>query len=182
MKRRGVLMLLVGWASVAAAHPFAISLAEFEFNREEKVVEVSLRVYPEQLEQALTLAAGKKISLERTEDIDSRIARYISERLSLGAPSTDVKVAAPTPIKWIGKEASAKEVWIYFEIPLDGPLAGQQIRNSLLFEVNKEQVNIVNLKDGERIATCVTIRSRPTAPIQWRKRRAGSGLGGGLEF
>ena len=98
-----------------AAHPFHVSLAEVEFNAESGKLEVALRVYPLDLEKALTLHAARRISIDDEPEVDALIAAYLKDRFRV--TGADGK---PASIEWVGRELSVKDAWLYFEMPLSG--------------------------------------------------------------
>ena len=52
--------------SMCVAHPFAVTDANVEYNAKEHLLEVALRLYPEQLDQALSQEFGHPVCLEKT--------------------------------------------------------------------------------------------------------------------
>jgi hypothetical protein len=166
-----LLLILVPLGSVARAHPFHVSAAEVEHNRETKSLEISLRVHPDDLEKALGQRARRRIDLERSDGIDELIAEYLRERFMIrrakGVESKHV---------WIGKEIDVKHAWLYFEIPVPNGVDGLRISNRVFFELHREQSNLVTFKAGERRASLRLTPERPEALIGWKL------ASGGLSF
>ena len=177
--------LVLAICGTASAHPFAVTLTEVEVNAKERRLEVAMRVYPEQLERGLSRAAGKNVSIESDDDIDKRIAEYLARHFAVLPPASEErqeekpsKEPDVPKMKWVGKEVTPKGVWLYFEIPHEGPLAGSRIRDTMLLEINPEQVNTVILVEGDRTATCVLDRTTREATIVPRpkEKRGRSGV------
>ena len=174
----------------AYAHPFAVTVADVEYNAEERHFEVAIRLYPEQLEQALSKVAGQPVSLERTADIDKQIAHYLSEHFAIRSSKSVAKDVSPkasgtaTTIRWVGKEVSVKDVWLYFTIQAEGSLEGLVLKNSIFTEINPEQLNTVHFTDYKRAASCTLSKSNTEALVQWRQRSKAnpSGRENGLKF
>ena len=131
-----------------AAHKFHASLTQIEVNASAKTVEVAIRVFVDDLEEALTRRSGHRVRLETASDFDALSMAYVSSSLKLLAPDGE-----PVVFRWIGKEASVDVVWLYVEAPLASRLDGGRLENSLFFDLFDDQVNTVNLKDGKRRAT-----------------------------
>ncbi|RUL85296.1 DUF6702 family protein [Tautonia sociabilis] len=165
MTRRTILGALTIAAAVGPAvalggeaHPFHITIAEADYNADSGTLEVALRVYnPGDLEAALGRRAGERVDLERTENVDALILAYLKEALVATPPGGD-----PAPICWVGKEVTLKTAWLYFEIPLpDGP-EGVCFTNTLLFEVEPDQVNTIVFGRGKDRASLRFSRDHPS--------------------
>jgi hypothetical protein len=47
---------------------------------------------------------------------------------------------------YIGKEQEGDATWIYIEIPINEPIVGYSVQNSLLTDTFEDQTNLVNAK------------------------------------
>jgi hypothetical protein len=153
------LMTAMAPASTASeAHPFHVTIAEAEFNAEAGTLEMAIRIYnPGDLEQALSLREGERVDLERTEQVDELILEYLRDHLVITPAEGE-----PAPLRWVGKEVSVKTTWLYAEAELpDGP-EGASVTNTLLFEIEKDQVNtMVFGRASDRVSLRFT-RDDPT--------------------
>ena len=131
-----------------AAHKFHASLTQIEVNARARTVEVAIRVFVDDLEEALTRRAGHRVRLETAADFDSLALAYVASSLKLVAPD-----GIPLTFRWIGKEASVDVVWVYVEAPMSRDLDGSVLENTLFFDLFDDQVNTVSLKDGKRRVT-----------------------------
>ena len=158
----GIILFSIITPRVVVAHPYHFSVAELELNRETASLEVALRVFPEDLEKALRYHAErqskKPVRLDAKEGVDERIVEYLKSAFVVvgrGAkkPASD--------IRWVGKELSAKEAWLYFEIPWQGDLYGARFENRVCFEHAERQINSVAIKDGTFRTTLWFTRKEP---------------------
>lgn len=133
-----------------AAHKFYTSLTEVELNRETRSLEITMRVFADDLENALSKRAGTRVYLDKTPGVDRQILAYVNDSFELKNKNGQAK-----RLIWVGKEVKVDAVWLYIEAPMPEGLDGAQLRNRLLFEMFAEQVNIVDLKDRERRANLV---------------------------
>ena len=148
-------------ASAGAAHPFHITIAEADYNKESGTLEVALRIYnPGDLEEALGLRAGERVNLETTEGVDDLIAEYLDETLIVEDASGE-KAA----IEWVGKEVTVKTAWLYFEVPLPEGPEGSTFTNTLLFEVEPDQSNTMVFGRGDDRASLRFTRERRTLTL-----------------
>lgn len=132
-------------ARPTVAHKFYTSLARVEYNAETKTVEVALRVFADDLELALTRRSGRRVYLDQTKDAPDLVIAYLRETFELRG-----RDGRKAELRWVGMETEADVAWLYFESPLpDGP-AGATLRDRVLLELFRAQVNLVNLKYGGR--------------------------------
>lgn len=123
------------------AHPYHTSFAEMEWNSQGTALEVSLRVLPEDFEQALTWREGRTIALEQQELATPVIQSYLSEHFRVFSDLPD-SPPTPHPLLLEGYEVAYDETWLYFTItvPRDTSLT---LRNTLMMDVNETQTNRV---------------------------------------
>ena len=125
----------------AAAHKYYTSLAQVEYNAGDKSVEVSLRVFADDLELALTRRAGREVSLDETKDVDRLVLAYLRDTFEIRNRDGESKA-----LKWVGMELRAGVAWLYFEAEMPEGLAGGRLRDHVLFELFAEQVNTVSVR------------------------------------
>jgi len=132
-------------SSAAAAHKFHTSFAEAAYNARTRSLEVTLRTFPDDLENILGKRSGKRMSLDRKREVEPHIAAYLQETFQLKtAKGRTVKLS------WVGMDAGVDSVWLYFEFKLPGNFAGVQLRNQFLFDLFDDQVNLINVKQETR--------------------------------
>jgi hypothetical protein len=137
----------------AAAHKYYRSLAQVEYNAESKSVEVSLRVFADDLELALTRRAGRKVSLDRTKDADRLVLAYLRDTFEIKNRDGETKA-----LKWVGMELRADVAWLYVEAEMPEGLAGGRVRDHILFELFEKQVNTVSVRYPDARADLVFAR------------------------
>ncbi|MCZ6835423.1 MAG: hypothetical protein O7G85_06575 [Planctomycetota bacterium] len=181
------LLLTSGLLLMGAIHPFHISITEAEVVLNDdgvKVLQVALRVSPDDLEKALERRSRRRLTLETTKDIDHLIVEYLDDVFQIRHPAPDEdskptplepcpepvaghddpQSESPTPpsshpdakkkdktsiIRWVGKEIDVRYAWLYFEICLpEKGLKGLEFSNRIFFDIEPDQDNTVNLKDG----------------------------------
>ena len=125
----------------AAAHKFYTSLAQVEYNAETKSVEVALRVFADDLELALRRRAGRGVSLERTKDVDRLVLAYLRDTFEIRNRDGETKA-----LRWVGMELHAGVAWLYFEAEMPEGLAGARLRDHVLFELFRGQVNTASVR------------------------------------
>ena len=96
----GMLSLFAG-PTLALRHPFHVTIAEAQVNineRGNKVLEVALRVEPDELEAAIERRIDRKFNLETAENADKLIVAYLDDVFRVRHPAADKK-SKPKPLK-----------------------------------------------------------------------------------
>ena len=133
-----ILILSCGWLP----HKFYVSLTELRYNAQSERFEVSMRIFPDDLDRALLERSGIHTQLATElehEKADSLLKTYLLEIFSLHADGID------TALSYLGKEPESDAIWCYLE---SGPVSAPQeisVRNELLTEIFPDQVNIVQV-------------------------------------
>lgn len=125
-----------------AAHKFHVSFMQIEYNATEKTAEITLRVFADDLENALSQRTGKSVKLDH-QDAPSLIAAYLRETLEMKGRNGRVK-----KLVWIGMEPKADVALLYIEVKIPEGLSGVQLRHRVFFELFEDQVNQVLLKSA----------------------------------
>ena len=168
------MLAVAGWTSLAACmvsmasspHPFHVSFAEVDCDRERGEIQVSLALFAVDFEETLSRRHGKRVNLDRTEGVPAMIEDYLADRFVVTLPGG----SKPRP-RLSGREDEGKTVWLYFTVSLSpgrttskpssrpisrpgrakaklSPLCGVQLKNRVLMELNTGQRNTVELRDG----------------------------------
>jgi hypothetical protein len=168
--RSGIAMAvltLVGLISTncLAAHPYHVSHAEVNWNQKTGNFEVALCLWPADLEKAIGIDQGKPVDLDKVENLDPLLQRYIAKKFLIrrapakGAATADLN--AESQIRWVGHEKTIKEAWLYFEIKGDKNPAPWTIENRVFFELNDDQMNQVQLTIGSESNSLICARPNP---------------------
>ncbi|WP_192820084.1 DUF6702 family protein [Rufibacter sp. LB8] len=145
-KAKGILGLILGLllALPAWAHEFHTSITDARYNPKTQTFELAVRVFADDLEEALSRRAKTVVRLDRSARVNQLIAEYVQAHLSISAAKGKKPVH-----KFIGVQEEADALWIYVEIPAGQVPAGQvYVQNALLMEVFTDQTNIVNVEVG----------------------------------
>lgn len=124
----------------AFAHPFHAALAEVELNRETNSLEVALRIDAVDLEQALRTETKKPVDLDKTEDAEPLIKRYVAKEFRIRAAGKKWQSH-----EWIGWELEGRNAWVYFEVPVSKGVTKVEVQFSVLLNHVPRQVNMLTL-------------------------------------
>jgi len=136
----------------ASAHKFHTSFAEASYNAETMSLEISLRTFPDDVAEAVRRRAPRGHASSAGKDhkrvFEEGVAAYVGETFRLKTAGGEaVKLA------WVGMDAGADSVWLYFEAALPAGVEGAQLRNTFLADLYDDQVNLVTIRAGARKGT-----------------------------
>lgn len=122
-------------------HPFHISIMEADWNPKTKHLELSIRVFTQDLEEALCKVNRRPVELSTKHQLEPELQTYLERNLKLFADGK------PLILQYHGKELANDVTWLYVETTeaVGGKL---EVRNTLLFDLFDDQNNLMNLKAG----------------------------------
>lgn len=127
-------------------HPFHVSVCDVDFKEESKSIQVSQRIFLDDLEKALNEKYDINIAIDdmSTEAYrDSIIHVYLFETLNL---IIDGKVRNRN---YIGNEIEEDAMWCYIEYEGIKTFKTLEMTNRVLLETFDDQANIVHFSYGE---------------------------------
>lgn len=137
-----MLWALLILSSAWMPHKFYVSLSELRYNTHSERFELSMRIFPDDLDRALLEKSGIQTQLATEFEhvkADSLLMTYLLESFSLLADGREIGFS------YLGKEPESDAIWCYLESePVADPRA-LIIGNELLTEHFPDQVNIVQV-------------------------------------
>lgn len=130
-------------SAMAVLHPFFVSVIEMNHNAKEKSVEVSIRIFTDDLEATLKKVNNSKVDLlnpNNKVNNDKLIVEYIRQKMAI---KIDTKLVV---LEYVGYEIKKESVWIYFEIDNIASIKKVDVNCNLLYDFEKKQINIFNVK------------------------------------
>ena len=145
-------------------HKFYVSIYQIEHNVAKKRVEITSRIFVDDLNKVLTTYANAKTQIgDATETADdvTVFKKYLSERFKI---TINGKSAT---IQYKSKEIVGDQLVCYFTI-FDVPkIKTLQIENTALFEINLQQQNIINTKINAKKQSLILISNKPKGMLKF---------------
>lgn len=134
--------------SFTIKHPFYLGVTDLKYNTKQKSLEGTVKLFTNDLEEALSNIYHVKVDLINGKDKESMtkiLSDYLRNHLKL---KVNAKAA---PINLIGFEHEAEAIWMYVEVSC-APPKKLEIENTLLYDYIKSQINIVHcqVKDNAK--------------------------------
>lgn len=129
-------------------HPIYVAVSEIEYNESQQQLEVSCRVYSNDLETTLKKNNGGKIDLLHPVDrsaTESLITAYLTKRFKI------VVNEKPVQLRFVGYEPDEEAVRIYFIADNVATVKKIGVYQTILYDFNSQQMGIVHVAvRGER--------------------------------
>ena len=148
----GILFLTASFVK----HAFHTSVTEMNYNAKEKTMEVSIRIFTDDLESVLSSESGKKITIKDNDKNEVLIEKYLRKHFMVTSSKRQI-----INYSFLGKEQQKDATWLYLEMPLNVSFNGSTIKNDLLVDAFSDQVNIINISiNGEKKTLLFNQKSR----------------------
>jgi hypothetical protein len=129
----------------APAHPLYITVTEISHNPKDKILEISCKIFTNDLETVLEKGAKTKVDLSNAANkaaTDKLIDEYVEKHLRL---KVDGRAAG---LHFVGSEKEADGTWSYFQVN-DVPMVKRiDVVNDLLYDAFNQQINIMHVTVG----------------------------------
>jgi len=130
------------------SHKIHVSVTHLEFNQPKQTVEIVIRVFTDDLENALSQRAKREVRVDpKNRQVRELVMAYLRSNFELRN-----KAGRPITLVWSGIEAQMDMFFLYVEGRTPGGMEGARMRNKIFCELFDDQVNIVNAKhQGKQI-------------------------------
>ncbi len=130
-------------AFAAYLHPYYVSIFEVTHNTDTKTIQVAVKVFTTDIEQALQARTQKDYYLGKSNELletDSLITEYFKDHFNIRTDGN------PLSLNFIGKETELEAIWCYFESqPIEKPHK-LKISSTVFLELFELQNNIVHIQ------------------------------------
>jgi hypothetical protein len=129
----------------ASAHRYHTSLTRIDYDADEKLAQITMRVFTTDIEDALTKKNGGKqqIHLDKTPKVDEMILSYLADRFVLKNKGGETK-----KLRWVGLQTENDVTLLFVETPMPEGFEGATLENSILSDQFDDQVNLVTTRFG----------------------------------
>jgi hypothetical protein len=145
-------------------HPFYVSVTEINHNATDKTLEISCKMFTEDLEQIIEKNNKTTLDITTEKDkpsFDKYIPEYVSKNLVLFVDGKPVKLS------YVGFEREKESTYCYFQVDNVSSVKKVDINNSLLYDFNENEINIMHVTiNGSRKSTKVNYPEK-AASLSW---------------
>ncbi|MFC5284885.1 DUF6702 family protein [Pedobacter alpinus] len=135
-------MLNIIFLFLSFFHPYYVSVTEVNHNVKNKTLEISVKIFFDDLEQAIEKENSASFYITKPSDKVKNnflIENYIKKHLQITVNKKQL------PLKYIGYEIQQDAAWCYLEIAKVTKVNQITINNNVLYNLHKEQINMLNV-------------------------------------
>lgn len=132
----------------SSAHPFHVSVCDIFFNEKAKSVEITHKIFLDDLEEALKEDAGYSVDiLKRLENnqLKELLINYLKSNFSCAVDGEKLTLT------YIGSEVQEDALWVYQEAVNVERFSEVEVKNTVLLGLFDDQTNLVHVKKGKKI-------------------------------
>lgn len=141
-----IAMILVMSSFLSVAHKYYVGLTEVNIDSKKHTLDVSTKLFMDDLEAALLKSTNKKVDLSTSVDnkeVQTLLMNYLDANFKINVGGKLLK------LKFVGYEVENDAVWCYSEVTNFKGKGTVSIFNTLLYESFPEQANLMNVNwDG----------------------------------
>jgi hypothetical protein len=135
--------LMLGWNT--ASHPYFVNVVEIEHNAARKEIGMAVKIFTDDFEN--TLKSNYKVALDlsdvsKKENSRKYVADYLLKHIKLKVNDQWVT------LKFLDYEKENEAIWSYLSVEDITTIKKLEAEVSLLYDYQKEQVNLVQVKLG----------------------------------
>jgi hypothetical protein len=145
-------------------HDFHLSLTEIDHNVERKTLEVSIKLFTDDLSLALQAQGAPKMEIGTDREppqANELIENYLRRNVKF------VVNTKPVVYKYLGKQAEMDATWCFLEIPNVSKVQTIEIINTLLIDQFDDETNMVNLNIAGRKKSGMSRKGNTTLKFEF---------------
>jgi len=159
-----VLFIAVFALCSAGVHKYYVAVFQLEYVPQKKVVQITSRIFIDDLEAALNKKYSKKLGIGSAKELAETtdlLKQYLNENIHI-----KINGKAKT-IKFLGKETEDDVLICYYTVPADPKVKSVEMTNTVLFETFDDQQNIIHTKvNGDKKSLLLT-NSNPSGIVEF---------------
>jgi len=139
-----------------SVHKYYLSLTEVNYNKTEKSLHITMRLFIDDLEKSLESNFNKKFKLDTPQEnikTNNYISYYLNKNFKINVNGKQLN------INFLGKEYENNVVYFYIEIDSVPKIKSITVQNTILMDEFDTQQNIIKLNMNNQKRTMILNRS-----------------------
>lgn len=160
-----LLVILFSFLSAFTLHKFYVGVFQIDYFKEKKAVQITARLFIDDLEKALYKKHNKHIYITTKYEIaeaNTLIANYLSEKLKIKINNKSQS------LQFLTKEQEDNIVICYLKIPFKDNIKDLEITNTVLSDIFKEQQNLVHLNLNSNKKTLLFTNTETNQKLKYK--------------
>ncbi|MEN3322982.1 DUF6702 family protein [Mariniflexile soesokkakense] len=162
--KRLLILLIIPLFAFTAIHKYYISVTQIDYLQNKQSVQITTRIFIDDLEKLLRERYDESITLEGNEEqstADLYIERYLNEKIKIKINNKEANLS------FIGKEYDVDLVKCYLEIEGVKKIESFEISNEILFDLYSDQQNIIKTKINSQQKSVILIPQNRSALLKF---------------
>lgn len=155
-------LLLCKW--LFFLHPFYMSVTEIRHNPSHKSLEISCRIFADDLENTLKKQSHVTFDIIKPKNrvqVDSLIARYIAQHFQI---KVDGKTLAP---RYLGYKIEEDAAWCFFECTGVPVVKKVELMDNILYEAHESQSHMIHVIVNDKRQSTKLDNPKATASFEF---------------
>ena len=159
-----IIIFIIPLFAFTSMHKYYISVTQINYVKEKESVQITSRLFIDDFENALKTNYDENIILAEKDEakiIDTYMQRYLQDKIKLRINNKAVT------FNFIGKEYEGDIVRCYLEVEHVKSIEFFSITNSVLFDLQKDQQNIVKTNINSKNKSVILTYDNPNALLKF---------------
>lgn len=143
-------------------HPFHVSVCEVYHNAESNALEISMKIFVDDLELAVQESGATDFKLVDQDEKNiekEKLKNYLKERFEITVDDKNVD------LEFIGFEFDQDAALCYFEAKHIRKMSSIEIKNSIITEVFADQINLTHVLYHGEMKSLKAVKEQPVGII-----------------
>ena len=141
-----VLFVAIPLLSFVTAHKFYVSVTNIEHSKTDNALQITTRIFIDDFQKVLEMRYDLKEELtteKNTKEVAQLMAKYLKKKLKIWV-NGELKT-----FNFIGKKYEDDVTVCYLEVEGVAAVNSLEIENTILYELEEDQQNLVHVKIGD---------------------------------
>lgn len=149
-------------------HPFHVSVSDIKYKEDKKSIQISTRIFLDDLELGLQEFAGEQtldiMDESKWDFIEQTLGDYLLERILLWDEKGKL-----FELNYLGAEIEEDVMWCYIEVEKVKRLKQIKISSTILHEVWGDQENLVHFRAFGKVKSARLFTGEATKVFDWEE-------------
>lgn len=155
-------LIFAGLLTSAGVHKYYIAVFQMDHKPEKKTMQITGRIFIDDLEKTLNARYGKTFYLATTKELPettNTVKQYLLDKIT-------VKVNGKSaPVTFLAKEVDDDILVCYLTVPAPKKVTSIQVRNTVLQDMFREQQNMINTKVNNERKSLLLTHDTPSGTV-----------------
>jgi len=158
-------LILIPLLAFTTAHDYYVSITQIEYVKDKKEVQIISRIFIDDFEKLIRKRYDPNLTMvvdDESPKVDFYVEKYLNEKIKIRINNQDKEAA------FIGKEYEGDIVYCYLQIENVESIKSFEIINQVLFDLYKDQQNIVRTKINNKNKSFILIKENDKGLLNFK--------------